>query len=345
MFHTARIKLTAWYLLIIMAVSVSFSAVIYRAISAELDRFSRMQQLRIERRLRSDIPLPFSDDGTPLTFDDPELVENARHRVILVLLTINGSILVLSGLLGYMLAGQTLQPIQNMMDEQNRFISDASHEFRTPLTAMKSTLEVHLRDKSLTLANAKKVLKENIEDVNTLQSLSDSLLTLAQYQKQNGQEKPETVHIDTIIDDAIKRVTPMANEKEIAIAYDAASIKIIGIRHSLTDLLTILLDNAIKYSSKRTEISVITKKQDHHATISVTDHGIGIAEKDIPHIFNRFYRADTARSGSSKNGYGLGLAIAKKIIDHHHGTIDVKSVVGKGTTFTVILPTNRKHSA
>ena len=96
---------------------------------------------------------------------------------------INSGIIFFAGSLSYLLAGKTLQPIQEMVEEQNRFISDASHEFRTPLTALKSSLEVNLRDKNLSLTDAKKVIDESIEDVNRLQSLSDSLLNLSKYQE------------------------------------------------------------------------------------------------------------------------------------------------------------------
>ena len=333
MFHTARVKLTAWYLVIIMAVSISFSAVIYRSIAAELDRFSRLQQFRIERRIRDQV----LDDIPPVALDDPDLVSNVRQRVIATLFVINGSIFALSAALGYMLAGRTLKPIQEMVDEQNRFISDASHELRTPLTAMKSTMEVHLRDKHLTISEAKNVLKESIDDVNTLQSLSDSLLTLAQYQKPNGHETKESLLLVTVIDEALKRVAPMAAAKNITITYAPVAFRVSGIRHSLTDLCTILLDNAIKYSAPRQQIAVTTEREDKHIVITVTDHGIGIAKKDLPHIFDRFYRADTARTESGHNGYGLGLAIAKKIVEIHDGTITAKSTEGKGTTFTISL--------
>lgn len=333
MFHTARVKLTAWYLIIIMAVSMSFSAVIYRSISAELDRFSRLQQFRIERRIRDQV----LDDIPPVALDDPDLVSNVRQRVIATLFVINGSIFALSAVLGYVLAGRTLKPIQDMVDEQNRFISDASHELRTPLTAMKSTMEVHLRDKHLTMAEAKRVLKENIDDVNTLQALSDSLLTLAQYQKPNGREKKESLSLPTIIEEAVKHVAPMAQAKNIRISYSPLPMNMRGVKHSLTDLMTILLDNAVKYSSTGQHIAITTTHEDKHVVITVTDHGIGISKKDLPHIFDRFYRADTARTESGHNGYGLGLAIAKKIVEIHDGTITAESTQGKGTTFTVSL--------
>lgn len=337
MFQTARLKLTAWYLLIIMMVSLSFSAVIYRTLTSEVERFSRMQRSRIENRLKNTIVIPF-DDGVPppfLSVDDTELVDYIKHRIIITLMFVNSSIFILAGLLGYMLAGRTLKPIAEMVDEQNRFISDASHELRTPLTALKSTLEVNLRDKNLTLNTAKTILKESIDDVNTLQSLSDSLLTLAQYQRQNGHTKFESVDVTNLLSDAIKQVTPLAKLKHISIHLQANKAKIRGVRYSLLDLFVILLDNAVKYTKHNGEIRICVAYKNNRTIISVQDTGIGIAPNDIPHIFDRFYRADAARTKKSKDGYGLGLSIAKKIVETHHGDIDVVSTRGAGSTFTV----------
>lgn len=195
MFQTARLKLTAWYLLIIMAVSFSFSAVIYRALTIEVERFGRIQRYRIEHRMRNEMILPFDAEFSPpmLPIDDPELVLYIKRRMLVTLTLINSSIFVISGLLGYMLAGRTLRPIAHMVEEQNRFISDASHELRTPLTALKSSLEVHLRDKNLQLQTAKAVIRDSIQDVDALTTLSNSLLTLAQYQSPNGTRLFETL--------------------------------------------------------------------------------------------------------------------------------------------------------
>ena len=343
MFHSARIKLTAWYLLIIMIISVAFSAAIYRVLSNELEQFARMQRVRIERERRlyygGTVP-PVNPEIKPVP--DPELIEEVKDHLKVILLIINGTILIVSGGIGYFLAGRTLKPIKDMVDEQNRFIADASHEFRTPLTALKTNVEVTLMDKQFTTAEAKRVLTESLGDINQLQSLSDALLRLAQYQTQNGNHYFQSISIVEIINDAVKKVSQLAKQKKITIKTTVNDLHIAGDDRSLKELIIILLDNAIKYSPNESEVSISSKNTDSHITLNVTDQGTGIEQKDLPHIFDRFYRADKSRSKTDMPGYGLGLSIAKKIVKTHHGSIDVKSKVQKGTTFIITLPKKQK---
>lgn len=321
-----------------MCISLAFSLVIYRFLMQEVVRFSRMQRFRIEQRLQNGVLTPPDPYRTPIISPDDELVEEVRTRVIVILLLVNGSIFIFSGFLGYMLAGRTLKPIKDMMDEQNRFISDASHELRTPLTALKSAIEVHLRDKRLTVAEAKTLLQGNLEDVNKLQSLSDMLLQLAQYQHPNGISVFEKVPLHEVVAKATEKIQPLAQSKNISINVVSDNVFVTGNKFALHDLLIILLDNAIKYSKNNSPISIGLSKLEGWAICKVINQGIGIQKKDLPHVFDRFFRADTARSQANESGYGLGLAIAKKIVETHRGTIAVESAPGKSTQFTIRLP-------
>ena len=345
MFNSARIKLTAWYLLIIMLISISFSVAMYKVLASELDRFERIQRVRIENRLpernrtippsgvRGELSRPFALD--------PDLVAETKYRLIVFLTAINCAILGISAAAGYFLAGRTLKPIKEMVDEQNRFITDASHELRTPLTSLKSEIEVAQRDKNLTLSEAKELLESNLEEVNNLQILSDNLIKLTQYQKTNNNLALETVSIKSIIDNACKKVAGLAKAKGITIKNDIDDLQVEIEKNTFGELFVILLDNAIKYSPKGGKVFVKSKKTDSQILIEVKDQGAGIDSKDIPHLFDRFYRSDKSRTKSKVAGYGLGLAIAKQIVDKHKGSIKVESEITKGTTFTIQIP--QKH--
>ena len=347
MFHSARIKLTAWYLLIIMLISVSFSVAIYRVLTSELDRVERLQKLRFERRLpeRPEIVPPPDDirNELPRSFTlDPELIAETKNRLKIILAVINFAILGSSAVAGYFLAGRTLKPISEMVGEQSRFITDASHELRTPLTSLKSEIEVNLRNKKLKLNEVKKLLKSNLEEVNNLQVLSDGLIKLTQYQKGENDLTVTDVSLASIIDEAIRKVANSAKNKNITIVNKIRGITFEGNRQTLVELFVIFLDNAIKYSPKRSRVNLTSEKTDGHVLVHIADQGMGIDEKDIPHLFDRFYRADKSRAKFGVAGYGLGLSIAKQIIDKHHGAIRVQSMLNKGTTFTVQIPF--KHS-
>ncbi len=303
MFNEARIKLTFYYLTIIMIISLFFSGIIYRSLTFELSRIENMQRSR-----RANVSFSI----------DPEIISETKSRILSSLIIINTAILVVSGLSGYFLAGKTLNPIQKMVNEQKEFISDASHELRTPLSSLKSQIEVALRSKKLSAMESRQILQSNLEDVNNMINLSNYLLKLNR--QQNGKIDFKKIDLAEIVSETV-------GKKDIKLSLVKTIVS--GDRDSLKELVNILIDNAIKYGEGN-EIAIVLKNK----TLKVVDHGIGISQKDLPHIFNRFYRSDRARG---KDGYGLGLSIARQIVDNHNAKIKVESKLGIGTTFKVIF--------
>jgi signal transduction histidine kinase len=323
MFQKARIKLTAFYLAIIMLISLSFSAVIYQGSVMELNRIEQMQ------RFRRPSPTPM------VPGIEPDILEETRGRIIFALSLINLIILGVSGTAGYFLAGRTLRPISQMLDDQKKFVSDASHELRTPLTSIKTEIEVALRDNNLNLSDAKELLQSNIDEVNKMQKLTNHLLELNRFQNGNGNLNFSKVNLKTVVEKAIKEVKKLADAKKINITKNLQNSTVNGNEESLIRLAIILLDNAIKYSSQGKEIVVKTGKITTAGFMEFKDSGIGIKKEDLPHIFERFYRADTSRCKGKTDGYGLGLSIADRIAKLNSGLIKVKSKPTKGSVFTV----------
>jgi len=211
------------------------------------------------------------------------------------------------------------------MEEQTRFVADASHELRTPLTALMLDFEVALRDKKMDLKTAKKIIGEGLEEGKKLKKLSDSLLELVN--NKNVVMVKEKFNLEEIISEVTKKITVT---KKIGVK------EMIGVKDKIEELLVILLDNAVKYGNKK--VTIETKKINNQIIIVVKDDGIGISKEDLPHIFDRFYRTDNARLKKDEGGYGLGLSIAKKIVEDHKGKIEVKSELGKGSEFRLIFP-------
>jgi signal transduction histidine kinase len=230
-----------------------------------------------------------------------------------------------------------MEPIEDALKAQTRFTADASHELRTPLTAMQTEIEVALRNKAITKAEAVQIIKSNLEEVVRLKSLSEGLLLLAQ----TSGKLPEgsTTSLGPISKDAVLRLEKTAKAKKIGIKNSVKNLKVRGEQKSLTELLVILIDNAIKYSPSGAKVHIDSRREGKSVLVSVRDTGIGIKNTDLPRIFDRFYRADSSRSSAQAGGYGLGLAIAKKIAQAHSGSIEVRSAPGKGSTFTIVLPT------
>lgn len=314
-----------------MSISILFSLVIYKGITLEVERSLRIQQFRLYRETH-----PFDFLSPDRISVDTQLLDDVEGRIVLTLLFINLGIWVISGAAGYFLAGRTLRPIQQMVEDQNRFITDASHELRTPLTSLKSEIEIYLRGKNHTKEETEQLLKSNLEEVDNLQILSDNLLQLTHDQQSfNGKVSLEKIHLEKIITEAARKIKPIAAKKNIFIENNVKEYSISGDENSLEQLFIIFLDNAVKYSPNNTKITVNMEHIDHSVLVTIADQGIGIAKKDIPHIFERFYRADISRTKQKESGYGLGLSIAKKIVELHDGAINVKSTLGKGTTFTI----------
>lgn len=346
MFQKARIRLTVWYLLITACVGFLFSVAIYSDFNRELTRIERTQQVRLQDEQNGYIipTLPRIEyregnqiiitPGTPQQI--LKEVSESRLRLISLLALINLGIIAVAGAGGYILAGKTLKPIQDMMDSQSRFVTDASHELRTPITSLKTAIEVTLRDKKMKLIDAKETLESNLHDVNNLQALTNNLILLSQYQNNgNGEMRKES--IEEIVMEAIKRVAVLAKAKHISIQPSVQPFSILGNKQSLIELFVIFLDNAIKYSPKNAEVSITTVSKEKVGKIIIKDSGIGISKEDLPYIFERFYRADKSRTKSEEKGYGLGLAIAKEIVSKHNGEVFAKSNE-QGTIITVTLP-------
>lgn len=333
-FEKAYLKLTLFYVAIVMIISIIFSIVLYGISSRELHG-----ALGRQGRLFKNMPMMGSQPWQLKDFENTRRIqlEESSNNIKLYLLGLNGLILVLSGGISYLMAKRTLRPIEEMVDVQNRFTADASHELRTPLTAMKTEIEVSLRDKNLNVTEARDLLQSNLEEISKLEALSSGLLTLARYQE-TDRLSMEIFGLQKVIKAASSKIESLAKDKEIDFSIDIPETDIFGNKDSLKEMFVVIFDNAIKYSHPKSKVEVVGEKTLKQVLIKVKDQGVGIKASDIPFIFNRFYRADISRTKGEVSGYGLGLSIAYKIAQAHKGKIEAESKLGQGTTFTIHLP-------
>lgn len=263
-----------------------------------------------------------------------DLLQNVL--ILLVVLLIVSSIGI--AMLSYFLAKKSMAPIQHSYEQQRQFVANASHELRTPLAVLYSSLELFeeqmKKDGTVYPQDTMDDMKNEADYMNEMLS---SLLTLTRSDQNQIELTISELDLSTVL---IQRTHRFAKTlQHLSFHLDVADELMIQADKILVEeLLYILLKNAVTYTSEGS-ISVRAYEDNGVAKIEVTDTGIGIAQEDLPHIFERFYRADKIRN---KSGTGLGLAIAKVITKLHNGHIDVESELGKGTTFTIDLPLVQK---
>lgn len=322
----ARIKLASTYLAIIMAMSVVFSFVLYNASSNQLDRSFRQIQSNQPR------------NALEQAFDElrKSRLDESRAELQKKVLLFNATTLLFGAAMSYILAREALRPLEETLEAQERFTSDASHELRTPLTAMRSEIEVALRDKKLSAKDSREILESNLEEITKLEALTNGLLLLAR--QEHNETVLEPTSLKSVITTAVSSVQAKAKDRHIKI--DTKTVQDLRVRadaQTVTQVVIILLDNAVKYSPDKSTVKISTFSTRNSRGFIIKDSGVGIPKEDMPHVFDRFYRSDTSRAKTGSEGYGLGLAIAKQIVDLHKGNIELTSQTGKGTSAKVSL--------
>lgn len=223
-----------------------------------------------------------------------------------------------------------LDRIENAVEREKQFTSDASHELRTPLTVLKGTLEVLIR-KSRTQAEYEDKIKYSITEVNRLNNLVDQLLLLARFENQKQSLKIEKVYLNALILDILTLYSGKINTKKITINHSFSKDYFIESDNYLVSIIiSNIISNAIKYSEEQGEISIILSKKEGKTICTISDNGIGIVVEDLDKIFNPFYRSSPTNHPEIK-GSGLGLSIVKKIAQLLHTKFEIKSEINHGT--------------
>lgn len=332
----ARLKLTIWYVLVIMFVSFSFSAFLYNGLLSSTSRALENYERRLERRYqmeRVNLRMP-----GPGPFFDSQTISEVREKALFDLVAVNIFILISSSSLGYFLAGRTLKPIEIMIEKQKRFISDAAHEMKTPLTIMKTDMEVGVRDKKLSINQAKEIMNFQVVEIDRLTNLVNHMLDKTRYQNNHIMPKKDIVNLEEMAQNIENKFVQLISQKNINIYKNLYVSEIIFDRDDFQIVLSNLFENAIKYNKEKGDVHIDSYSDKSSTYVKVSDTGVGIQKKEIEKIFDAFYRIEKSRSSSIENGYGLGLAIVKEIVEKNKSKIYVESELGKGTSFIIKIP-------
>ena len=276
--------------------------------------------------------------GVVVIGENIQAQEATLSLLLTLLLSIGGVALFGAGLGGLFLSNRALVPARLAWANQQRFIADASHELRTPLTLLRADAEVLLRGRKRMETEDAVLLEDIVAEAHHMANIATNLLTLARLDTGTAHQEHEVIHLTELAQEAAQRVQALAEQRDITVQVEqAADLYVIGDPMQLEQAVLGLLDNAVKYNRQGGHVIVRTMVQDEQAVLEVRDTGIGITAEHLPHLGERFYRVDKARSREA-GGTGLGLSIARSIAIAHGGRLSLASVPDQGTTVTLKLP-------
>jgi len=325
-----KLKITALYFVIIFVIVGFFSLIVINDQFRQLERFNNIRRNPVTQQTYPNI-LPENIEEITKTIND------IKTSLILDVIILDLIILFISAVLSFYLSGKTLRPIIQSLDRQKRFVADASHEIKTPLTTMNTEAQVLARSKKVSQEEYKDFLQSVIEEVGHLTNLTNDMLVLAKSDNTPTLDMKK-VNVKNEIDSCVNKFTPIAKDKNILINIDfkIENPEITTDKEKFHRLICILVDNAIKYNKNDGNISIIIAQESNEKiSISVADTGVGIAKDKMSKIFDRFYRVSEDRN---VKGFGLGLSIAKELAHQLRVEIHVVSKQNEGTTFKMIFP-------
>lgn len=293
----------------------------------------------ILRRLNLRFQLETRPDGTVrVAFADQSWESSSLRTLILNCLLVWALAMAAFFFVGLFLSSLALRPVETAWKQQRQFVADASHKLKTPLTVILANTGIVLAHPSDTVSAQSKWLEYTQEEARQMKGLVEDLLFLAKSDAARQELQTAQVDLSELVQGCLLPFEPVAFEAGVRLdAQVDPGLILTGDEAQLRRLVRILLDNGVKYAGAEGAVSLTLTRQQDKLRLTVRNTGAPIPPEHLPHLFARFYRADAARN-RAQGGYGLGLAIAKAIVEHHRGRISVSSAVESGTVFTVLLP-------
>ncbi|MDR1619713.1 MAG: HAMP domain-containing histidine kinase [Clostridiales bacterium] len=265
------------------------------------------------------------------------------QSLALILLGLSVAVLAIFFFISRFFANRAVRPMEEAWEKQNRFAADASHELKTPLTVINANCSVLYANRDETVEKQIKWVDNIARAADRMTGLVGSLLSLADMENAMTTPGCRPFDLSAEVAEATSEMDAAALGKNIAIRRSIEpGVEIENDRERVRKVLSILLDNAVKYANENGEVSVSLKREKRRAICSVRNNGVGIPQEELPHLFDRFYRGDPARS-SKNSGYGLGLAIAQAITKQLGTNISVDSVPGEYTEFRIVFEKTSPH--
>lgn len=330
-YKQTRVNLTLLYFGIILVIVAFFSTIIMFDQSRELDRLERVR-ISWETGNASPVFQPIVEQRISQI---ESIVNEIKLNTVATIVVLDTFILLTAFIVSYYLAAQTLKPIMRIIHKQQQFIADASHELKTPITTIKAETEVVLKEPKVAQTAVKDYAKSVLEETNSLSDLVNQLLQIAKSDNGVNHTEFQDVDITKLLSAEVEKFQLIAQARNIKLSANIQSkLKWQTNPDKFCQLLKIVLDNAVKYNKEKGSIKISAEADADKLKVDIADTGIGISKQDLPHIFDRFYRAATDRH---EPGFGLGLAIAKQLCNELHADISVDSEPGKGTQVHIVF--------
>lgn len=316
-YFVARLRLAFLYTLIFGALILIMSGMLYNLFAA-------------------DIHEDMSSMSTPGSAQE-ELINYHKKPLRDFVIVFDSALLIFIAVMSYFLAGVTLKPIQENDEAQKRFIAHASHELRTPLAILQADMEIYLQDATFP-AFLRPVFSGYLEEVDNMKTIVENMLTLFRFESNQMKLNMQQCAIAELMENNVKSLSSYAQSKGVSLkCVKKCSPTIFVDTFYIQQAFRNIVKNAIEYSKTRGEVTISIEETKSKVKLSIEDTGIGIPKEIVKTIFNRFQRSALSQE-KRKEGVGLGLALAKEIVDLHSGTIKIESSEGKGTTVTICLP-------
>ncbi len=334
MFKKALIKLTLTYSVLFLALFWIFSFGLYFWMNNSFGTGYINQVQQIQKEQTGQNEGEFDSQTTTLVAIAGSV---AFDQLKMILLVLNGVFVLIIPALSWFLAQRSLKPIRLAHEQQKQFVSDVSHELKTPLSIISGEMEVTLK-KDRNIKDYKKTIISTKEEINRLSKLVENLLFLVRDDQNSQALQKSMVDLTDIVNSIVVQLKGYLTEKNLILHFKPAkeTTTVFGQEDLLRQLFFNLIDNAIKYTPTGGSIRITLQKGPMGAVVVIQDNGIGISANNLNKIFDRFYRADSSRS--EIKGYGLGLPIVRTIVEKHRGKIDITSKKGKGTKVKITLP-------
>jgi len=318
------VRFTLLVFLLALSLSGAFSAYVYLNVTSDVTDIGNHLAIGVDKQTDTDHVQHQQQDNTQ------QFIQGTKSSVLNSLVRADLALLTFVTLLGYYLSGLLLRPIEQANRAHRAFATNASHELRTPLAILRSDTERLARNAYRKPEAAREIAVSNLEELSRMERITSTLLSLVRLG--SSASKTETLPLDKILREEMEPFMKLARERDVTLTYKGDSTLSVRAVPGIGMAFRNVMQNALAYTPRGGSVRIVTSQEDSSVRITIEDTGQGIAPRDLPHVFEPFYK------GENSGGSGLGLPLVKELVERSDGSIHLTSTLGSGTHIEVVLP-------